>query len=384
MMLVSAVMAGAVVSSMVNVAVEELELPAQSVTVKVTVAEPVAPQSSLKPAKSLLQVSDKPAASSQLSVAVAPPWLATHALSASMLPIPSHSTVWSEAAMIAGAVVSWTWMICSWVDSLPHKSVTVQRRCKVYSVAHAPSKRVSVPSEMVMSSPQLSKAEIASGPAMAGTLSHSTVMSAGPSVMVGGVVSSRETVKSSEIKRPQSVSKARMLNVISSSHGSANGSWQSSKSQTKSPDKPSMSTPLMVPSHLNQPPKPFSQLWLLAPAPSWKRLFKDTGMCSITRNPSKSPPAESTEGESIVKTVISSSSMSHGAKPSSLGSSLINKAWLGSSANHSEATCAPLKKASTSNHWFMFSRQYTRPVRRAVPLPCAYSKLKGALGSSTK
>ena len=33
---------------------------------EVTVAEPVAPQSSLKPAKSLLQVSDKPAASSQL------------------------------------------------------------------------------------------------------------------------------------------------------------------------------------------------------------------------------------------------------------------------------------------------------------------------------
>ena len=48
-MLMSALMAGAVVSSMVNVAAEELLLPAQSVTVKVTVAEPVAPQSSLKP-----------------------------------------------------------------------------------------------------------------------------------------------------------------------------------------------------------------------------------------------------------------------------------------------------------------------------------------------
>ena len=91
---------------MVNVAVEELLLPAQSVTVKVTMAEPVAPQSSLKPAKSLLQVSANPAASSQLSVAVAPPWLSNHAFNAAMLPMPSHSTVSSEAAMIAGAVVS--------------------------------------------------------------------------------------------------------------------------------------------------------------------------------------------------------------------------------------------------------------------------------------
>ena len=196
------------------------------------------------------------------------------------------------------------------MDSLPHKSVTVQRRCNVYSVAHAPSKRVSVPSEMVTSSPQLSNAEMASGPAMAGTLSHSTVMSAGPSVMVGGVVSSRETVKSSEIKRPQSVSRARMLNVISSAHGSVNGSWQSSKSHTKSPDKPSMGSPLISPSHLNQPPKPFSQLWLFAPAPSWKRLFNDTGMCSISRRPSSSPPATSTEGDSMTNTVMASSSTS--------------------------------------------------------------------------
>ena len=118
---------------------------------------------------------------------------------------------------------------------------------------------------------------------MAGTLSHSTIVSAGPSVMVGGVVSSRETVKSSEIKRPQSLSNARMLKVVASWHGSAKGSWQSSKSHTKSPDNPSMSTPLTLPSHLNQPPNPFSQLWLLAPAPSWKRLFKDTGMCSSKR-----------------------------------------------------------------------------------------------------
>ena len=39
---------GFVVSSIVNVAVVEVALPQSSVAVKVTVAEPVAPQSSLK------------------------------------------------------------------------------------------------------------------------------------------------------------------------------------------------------------------------------------------------------------------------------------------------------------------------------------------------
>ena len=207
-------------------------------------------------------------------------------------------------------------MICSWVDTLPQRSVTSQRRCKVYSEEHAPSKRTSVPSETVTSSPQLSSAEMDSGPAMAGTLSHSTVMSAGPSRMAGGVVSSRETVNSSEKKRPQSESNARMLNVTLSVHAPVPEGVHSSKSQTKSPDKPSMASPLMTPSHLNQPPKPFSQLWLLAPMPYWKRLFKETGMCSNSRYPSKSPPPINTDGEAMLKTMSSSSLTSQSWKPS--------------------------------------------------------------------
>ena len=336
-MLVSAVMAGAVVSSMVKVAVDDELLPAQSVTVKVTIAEPVAPQSSLKPMKSLLQVSSP----SQLSMADAPPWLSNHASKAAMLPMPSHSTVSSPASMISGAVVSSTVTICSQVDSLPQKSVTVQRRCKKYSLGHAPSKRTSVPSEMVTASPQLSLAVMASGPAMAGTLSHSTVASMGPSVMVGGVVSSRETVNVSEMRRPQSESKAEMLNDTASSQGSSLPWVQSPKSQTKSPDNPDMSLPFKVPSHLNQPPKPLAQLWLLAPSPSWNRLFKDTGMWSSSRKPTKSPPPMRTEFSAMVNTVISSSSMSQSWYPSCSGSSLIKRAWLGSSANHSDATCPP-------------------------------------------
>ena len=61
-------MAGAVVSSIVNVAVVLLLLPQSSVAVKVTVAAPVAPQSSLKESKSLLHVTLL-----QATGAIAPP-----------------------------------------------------------------------------------------------------------------------------------------------------------------------------------------------------------------------------------------------------------------------------------------------------------------------
>ena len=60
-------MLGAVVSSMVNVAVALLALPQASVAVKVTVAPPVAPQLSLRAVKSCSMVT-----SLQLSLAVAP------------------------------------------------------------------------------------------------------------------------------------------------------------------------------------------------------------------------------------------------------------------------------------------------------------------------
>ena len=100
-------MAGAVVSSIVNVAVVLLLLPQSSVAVKVTVAMPVAPQSSLKASKSLLQVTPLHA-----SDAVAPPFEASHALNASLLPAPSHSAVASAAATsMTGAVVSMTVMV---------------------------------------------------------------------------------------------------------------------------------------------------------------------------------------------------------------------------------------------------------------------------------
>ena len=98
---------GAVVSSMVNVAVVEVALPQSSVAVKVTVTAPVAPQASLKAEKSFVQDT-----ALQLSTAIAPPWPLSHPLRSAMLPMPSHSTVTSAAATsMFGAVTSSTVMV---------------------------------------------------------------------------------------------------------------------------------------------------------------------------------------------------------------------------------------------------------------------------------
>ena len=117
----AAVMSGLVVSSIVKVAVELLKLPQSSVAVNVTVAEPVAPQSSLKPSKSLLQVTPL-----HTSEAVAPPLLSNQAFNASMLPMPSHSTVWSEAAVRSGLVVSSMVNVAVVVLTLSQSSVAVK------------------------------------------------------------------------------------------------------------------------------------------------------------------------------------------------------------------------------------------------------------------
>src|SRR5690606_574411 len=87
----SARKSGSVVSTIVKVASVVLVLPQASVAVNITVAEPVAPQRSLKASKSLLQVT--PLA----SVAVAPPLDSNQALSAAAFPFPSLSTELSEA-----------------------------------------------------------------------------------------------------------------------------------------------------------------------------------------------------------------------------------------------------------------------------------------------
>ena len=112
---------GAVVSSITNVAETLLVFPQSSDAVNTTVAEPVAPQSSLNPSKSLVQVT-----SLHPSEAVAPPLSFNQAFKASMLPMPSHSTVWSEAAVMSGLVVSSIVNVAVVLLALPQSSVAVK------------------------------------------------------------------------------------------------------------------------------------------------------------------------------------------------------------------------------------------------------------------
>ena len=105
-MLEASTTAGPSMSSIVNTAIELAALPQASVAVKVTVADPVAPQSSLNELKSLVHVT-----SPQASIAVAPPLLAIHASSSPALPVPSHATVAFAASVNTGAVESVTVML---------------------------------------------------------------------------------------------------------------------------------------------------------------------------------------------------------------------------------------------------------------------------------
>ena len=118
---------GSVVSSIVKVAVVVLVLPQSSVAVKVTVAEPVAPQSSDKPAKLFDHVT-----SPQSSVALAPPLLANQVFKAVVFPDPSDSTVSSLACVsMVGSVESSTVMTWTCGVSFPQSSTAVYVRVMV-------------------------------------------------------------------------------------------------------------------------------------------------------------------------------------------------------------------------------------------------------------
>ena len=109
-------------SSIVNVAVVLEALPHSSVAVKVTVALPVAPQSSDNPVKSLVHVMLP-----QRSVAKAPPLDANHSSRSSVFPCPSHSTVRLDACTsITGELVSSIVNVAVVEVALPHSSVAVK------------------------------------------------------------------------------------------------------------------------------------------------------------------------------------------------------------------------------------------------------------------
>ena len=177
---------GGVVSSIVKVAVVVLELLHSSVAVKVTVAEPVAPQSSESPLKSLLQVTPEHA-----SEAVAPPLFANQSFNSVVLPVPSHSTVSSEASVMAGAVVSSMVKVAVVDELLPDGSVTVK-----ITVAEpvAPQSSLKAVKSLDQTIPQASEAW--APPLDANQLlrsvvfpvpSHSTVRSDASVVMLGAI-----------------------------------------------------------------------------------------------------------------------------------------------------------------------------------------------------
>ena len=106
----------------VKVAVVEELFPQLSVAVKVTEAEPVAPQVSETEVKLLLQVTEE-----QTSVAEAPPFEANQAFNAAVFPFPSHCTSKFEACVvIVGLVLSIIVNVAVVEDEFPQLSVAVK------------------------------------------------------------------------------------------------------------------------------------------------------------------------------------------------------------------------------------------------------------------
>jgi hypothetical protein len=116
---------GAVVSLTVNVAEVVAEFPQASVAVKITVT--AAEQSAEMVEKLFVQVT-----SEHVSVATAPPLLASQSVIAVPFPVPSHSTVRFEACVvITGGVTSSTLIVWVAVVVFPQTSVAVQVRTMV-------------------------------------------------------------------------------------------------------------------------------------------------------------------------------------------------------------------------------------------------------------
>jgi len=143
---------GAVLSMMVKVALVVEVFPHSSVAEKVTNAEPVAPQMTDIEVKSLLHVTFP-----QLSVAMAPPFAASHAFNCAALLKPSQTTVRSEAGvLITGGVLSVMVKVAVVVDTFPHSSVA-EKATKAVPVVPQMTDRV-VKSLLHVTFPQLSEA----------------------------------------------------------------------------------------------------------------------------------------------------------------------------------------------------------------------------------
>ena len=192
-------------SSIVNVAVVVVKRPQSSVAVKVTVALPVAAQRSLRAVKSLDQVTPL-----HMSLASAPPLSASQAFSSAVLPLPSHSTVMSaDSTSMLGGVVSSIVNVAVVVVVLPQSSDAVK---VTVAAPVAPQRSLRAVKSLLQvtplhwslaSAPPLSASQALSW-AVLPLPSHSTVMSADSTSMLGFVVSSIVNVAVVETVSPQS------------------------------------------------------------------------------------------------------------------------------------------------------------------------------------
>ncbi len=192
---------GARLSSMVNVAEVVVVFPQASVAVKITVALPVFPHSSLNSVKSFVHVTFP-----QASLASAPPLSASQAFNSESLFGP-HSFVASEAATSSvGAVLSVSENVAEVVAVRPQASVAVkvtvalpvfpQPVNPVKSLLHA-----TPPHKSLAVAPPLSASQASSAPVVP---SHSAESSDAGVSIVGGVVSSMVNVAEDVEVLPQS------------------------------------------------------------------------------------------------------------------------------------------------------------------------------------
>ena len=114
---------GGVVSTMVRLAETEAVLPVESAAVKVYVVVPAVQAPGVFAPALLDQFMSS--ALVQLSVAVAPPWLASQEAMSAVFPAPSHSMVVSLAAVRIGSSVSLTFTVKLIVEEFPDSSMAV-------------------------------------------------------------------------------------------------------------------------------------------------------------------------------------------------------------------------------------------------------------------
>ena len=206
---------GAVVSTIVKLAIVVAVLPHSSVAVKVTSMAPVPMQDKPKSWKLWLHVT-LPHAS---LAAPAPPLASSQALRPTRSFVPSHSKVMSVASLaMVGAVVSVMEKVAVVLEEFPLPSVTVKVTVSV-PVPPQPSERpvllwdqVKGPHASAAAAPPLLASQAENRPVRSPPV-HSTELSAAATTMIGAVLSTTVTVEVDVALLPQSSVTVRVMVV---------------------------------------------------------------------------------------------------------------------------------------------------------------------------